>query len=132
MGMTRNLLFLLFFDSGSLVRHVYAPLLAVIVMGRLAMLLLEIICAPRQKQLRLLPMEDVGVQYLYRSLVMISWVLVVGLILSKWFERIGIIPVKAMDGANRPRTQTNQRARTAVSLIPRRIHLFKTISNLIG
>ena len=89
---TAVVLFLVFFDSGGLVRHVYGPLLAVIVMGRLAMLLLEIMCAPRQKELRLLPMEDAGAQYFYRSLTMIAWVLVVGLILSKWFQRIGITP----------------------------------------
>jgi small-conductance mechanosensitive channel len=81
-----------FFDSGGLIRHVYGPLLAIIVMGRLAMLLLEIICAQRHKALRLLPMEDAGAQYLYRSLAMITWVVVVGLILSKWFQRIGITP----------------------------------------
>ena len=91
-AVTAVMLFLVFFDSEGLVRHVYGPLLAVIVMGRLAMLLLEIICAPRQKELRLLPMEDASAQYLYRSLAMITWVLVVGLILSTWFQRIGIAP----------------------------------------
>jgi small-conductance mechanosensitive channel len=89
---TAVVLFLVFFDSGGLIRHVYGPLLAIIVMGRLAMLLLEIICAQRHKALRLLPMEDAGAQYFYRSLTMITWVLVVGLILSKWFQRIGITP----------------------------------------
>jgi len=89
---TAVVLFLVFFDSGSLIRHVYGPLLAMIVMGRLAMWLLEIICAPRHKALRLMPMEDAGAQYLYRSLSMITWVLVIGIILSKWFQRIGITP----------------------------------------
>ena len=89
---TAVVLFLVFFDSGSLIRHVYGPLLAMIVMGRLGMLLLEMICAPRHKALRLLPMEDAGAQYLYCSLSMITWVLVVGIILSKWFQRIGITP----------------------------------------
>ena len=85
-------LFLVFFDSGGLVRHLYGPVLATIVLGRLAMLVTEILCGPRQKELRLLPMEDAEAHYLYRSLSMIAWVLVVGLVLSRWFERIGIKP----------------------------------------
>jgi moderate conductance mechanosensitive channel len=89
---TAVVLFLVFFDSGGLIRHVYGPLLAVIVMGRLAMLFLAIICAPRHKELRLLSMEDAGAQYLYHSLATITWVLVVGIVLSKWFERIGVNP----------------------------------------
>jgi len=85
-------LFLVFFETAGPVRHLYGPILTAVVMGRLGMLLMEILCAPRHKALRLLPMEDASARYLYRSFSMITWVLVVGLILSKWFERIGIDP----------------------------------------
>jgi moderate conductance mechanosensitive channel len=85
-------LFLVFFETAGPVRHLYGPILTAVVMGRLGMLLMEILCAPRHQALRLLPMEDASARYLYRSLSMITWVLVVGLILSKWFERIGIAP----------------------------------------
>jgi moderate conductance mechanosensitive channel len=84
--------FLVFFDSGGLVRRLYGPILASIVLGRLAMLVLAILCAPRHKELRLLPMEDADAQYFYRSFSRIAWVLVVGLVLARWFERIGIKP----------------------------------------
>lgn len=85
-------LFLVFFDSGGLVRRLYGPILASIVLGRLAMLVLAILCAPRHKELRLLPMEDADAQYFYRSFARIAWVLMVGLVLARWFERIGIKP----------------------------------------
>jgi small-conductance mechanosensitive channel len=85
-------LFLVFFDSGGLVRHLYGPILASIVLGRLAMLVTETLCGPRQKELRLLPLEDADAQNLYRSLSGIAWVLIVGLVLSRWFARIGINP----------------------------------------
>jgi len=89
---TAVVLFLVFFETAGPVRHLYGPILTAVVMGRLGMLLMEVLCAPRHKALRLLPMEDASARYLYRSLSMITWVLVVGLILSKWFERIGIDP----------------------------------------
>jgi len=81
-------LFLIFFDSRGLVRHLYGPILAAIVLGRLTVLLLEILFWPRQKELRLLPMDDAGAQYLYRSLSGVAWLLVVGLVLARWFQRI--------------------------------------------
>jgi small-conductance mechanosensitive channel len=84
------LLFLALFGAEGPIRHLYGPILTAIVIGRLAMLFMAIICAPRQKELRLLPMEDSNAQYLYSALTKILWVLVVGLILSKWFQRIGI------------------------------------------
>ncbi len=90
--LTAVVLFLVFFNSRGLVRHLYGPILAAIVLGRLAMLVLAILCAPRHKELRLLPMEDADAQYFYRSFSRIAWVLMVGLVLSRWFERIGIKP----------------------------------------
>lgn len=87
---TSALLFLVFFGADGPIRHLYGPILTAIVVGRLAMLVMAVICAPQQKELRLLPMEDSNAQYLYSTLSKILWVLVVGLILSKWFQRIGI------------------------------------------
>jgi small-conductance mechanosensitive channel len=83
-------LFLVFFDSRGLVRHLYGPILATMVLGRLAMLLMDILCGPRQKELRLLPLDDAEAQYCYRSLSGVAWLLVVGLVLARWFQRIGL------------------------------------------
>jgi len=85
-------LFLVFFDSGGLVRHLYGPILSVIVLGRLAMLLIEMLCGPRHRELRLLALTDAGAAYLYRALSGIAWFLLAGLVLSKWFQRIGLAP----------------------------------------
>jgi small-conductance mechanosensitive channel len=83
-------LFLVFFDSRGLVRHLYGPILATMILGRLAMLLMDILCGPRQKELRLLPLDDAEAHYFYRSLSGVAWLLVVGLVLARWFQRIGL------------------------------------------
>ncbi|MBL0714595.1 MAG: mechanosensitive ion channel family protein [Desulfosarcina sp.] len=88
--LTSALLFLVFFGAEGPIRNLYGPVLTAIVIGRLAMLLMKVIFAPQQRDLRLLPMEDSNAQYLYSSLSKILWVLVVGLILLKWFQRVGI------------------------------------------
>jgi len=83
------LLLLMFFGAGEPVRHLYGPILTAVVLGRFLMLALEVCIAPRQKRLRLLPLEDETAQALYASLSGILWVLVVFFVLSKWFQRVG-------------------------------------------
>jgi small-conductance mechanosensitive channel len=88
--LTSALLLLVVFGADGPIRHLYGPILTAIVVGRLAMLVMAIICAPKQKELRLLHMKDSSAQYLYSLVTKILWVLVVSLILFKWFQRIGI------------------------------------------
>jgi len=88
--LTSALLLLAFFGAAGPIRHLYGPILTAVVVGRLLILAIRVAFAPRQKELRLLPMEDDSAQALCASLSMILWVLVVVLVLSKWFQRVGI------------------------------------------
>jgi small-conductance mechanosensitive channel len=91
-ALTSALLLLVFYGPDAPIRHLYGPIWTTAVMGRLAMLLLRTIFAPKQKELRLLHLEDASAQYIYRASAKILWILIVVFILPKWFQRIDLEP----------------------------------------
>ena len=82
--------FLTFFGSGAGVRPLFGICLAVIVVGRLFALVSRFFCAPENKSLRLIPLDDAEVQSLHRRLTRIAWVLAIGYLSHIWLKRMGV------------------------------------------
>ncbi|MGB5987509.1 MAG: mechanosensitive ion channel domain-containing protein [Desulfobacterales bacterium] len=85
-----GLLCIIILGTGLPMRHLYIPILKAIVGIRLLMLGAKVLCAPQDRELRLLRMDDASAAHLNRLLNLFVWGYMVVRITTQWFVRVGI------------------------------------------
>lgn len=76
--------------SSSLIRLMFVHFLIAIIISRLVSAISQMMCEPSFAKLRFIPLSDRASLYLHKNIVRLTWITVVGLLISGLFYRMGI------------------------------------------